>query len=499
MNYHVSPQVAATELLKRRKVRKSFTEWCILAGYKPATHHKLLIDRLEAVARGDIPRLAVFMPPGSAKSSYASVLFPPWLMQNCPGTSILAASHTTELAEKWGRRVRNLINEHSPSLGISISSDNQAAGRWALSTGAEYYAAGVGTGIAGFRARAGLIDDPIRSRQDADSELIRDRIWDWYINDFRTRLIPGAAEVLIQTRWHEDDLAGRALQHNTWEVLSLPAVAEPNDPLGRKVGEPLWNDDAYGYGQQLVDLRANTPARTWSALYQQRPAPEEGDYFREDWLRAYEDIPAKETLRIYGASDYAVTADGGDYTTHIVVGVDPDGRMYVLDLWRGQTASDQWIEAFCDLVIKWKPIEWAEETGQIKSGVGPFISRRQIERKALVYRRAFPTRGDKAIRAQAIRGRMALQGLYVPSKADWYADFRSELLSFPAGKHDDQVDALGLIGQLLDHVTSGRRPTEDKPKPRAPTFTAGPGGRVTSDMTVMQIIEAKMRKKARED
>jgi hypothetical protein len=139
------------------------------------------------------------------------------------------------LAEKWGRRVRNLVNEHSNTLGIGLAADNQAAGRWALTSGAEYYAAGVGTGIAGFRAKFGLIDDPIRSRQDADSELIRDRIWDWYINDFRTRLVPGAAEILIQTRWHEDDLAGRALQHHSnWHVISLPAIAEPDDQLGRE-------------------------------------------------------------------------------------------------------------------------------------------------------------------------------------------------------------------------------------------------------------------------
>lgn len=400
------------------------------------------------------------MPPGSAKSTYGSVLFPPWLMQSV-ATSVLAASHTTELAEKWGRRVRNLVNEHTNELGIAVAPDNMAAGRWALTNGAEYYAAGVGTGIAGFRAGLGLIDDPIRSRQDADSELIRDRIWDWYINDFRTRLIPGASQVLIQTRWHEDDLAGRALQHSDWHVISLPAEAEPNDPLGRKVGEWLWSDGAYGYGDQLAELKKNTPARTWSALYQQRPAPEEGDYFKSEWLKPYTTAPHKDTMRIYGGSDYAVTADGGDYTVHAVVGLDPEGRMYLLDLWRKQAASDVWIEGLCDLIKEWKPMAWAEETGQIKSGVGPFLERRMRERKAYTVREQFPTRGDKAIRAQSIRGRMALEGLYVPMNAPWYADFRSELLSFPAGKHDDQVDAIGLVGQLLDQMVVGAQP----PKP----------------------------------
>ena len=194
----------------------------------------------------------------------------------------------------------------------------------------------------------------------------------------------------------------------------------------------------------------------WAALYQQRPAPEEGDYFKAAWLKPYVTAPATDTLAIYGASDYAVTADGGDYTVHIVVGVDPDGHMYVLDLWRKQASSDEWVEAFCSLVKQWKPWEWGEEKGQIKAGVGPFLERMQRERQAYVYRREFPTRGDKAVRAQSIRGRMALDGLYVPQNAAWLPELRSELLSFNAGKHDDIVDALGLIGQLLDTISKGR-------------------------------------------
>jgi predicted phage terminase large subunit-like protein len=139
--------------------------------------------------------------------------------------------------------------------------------------------------------------------------------------------------------------------------------------------------------------------------------------------------------------------------------------MYLLDLWRKQAASDVWVEAFCDLVLKWKPIGWAEEQGQIKSGVGPFLEKRQRERRAYCVREQFPTRGDKAVRAQSIRGRMALEGIYVPIGADWYPALRSELLSFPAGKHDDQVDALGLVGQLLDQMQAGI-----KPKPTQPVF-----------------------------
>lgn len=468
----VSPQEAARALLQRRALRKSFTEWCRFCGYEPAAHHRLLIDRLERLARGEIPRLAIFMPPGSAKSTYASVLFPPWFLANYPQAALIAASHTSELAEKWGRRVRNLIAENSLVLGISLSPDSQAAGRWALNQGGEYYAAGVGVGIAGFRADLADIDDPIRSRQDADSETVRERIWEWYKSDLSTRLKPGARIVLTQTRWHEDDLAGRALAEmktggDRWEVLSLPAEAEDGDPLGRKPGEWLW-DDAYGYGDFLRHEKATQLPRNWSALYQQRPTPETGDYFKEEWLRPYDRAPARENLAVYGGSDYAVTADGGDYTVHAVIGVDPASNLYLLDLWRAQADSSAWVEAFCDLVVQWKPLGWAEEQGQIKSGVGPFLTKRQQERGAWVARQTFPTRGDKAVRAQSIRGRIALNGLYVPMRAPWYAALRSEMLSFPAGKHDDQVDALGLIGQLIDLMTAGRKPREERVVKRDP-------------------------------
>jgi predicted phage terminase large subunit-like protein len=471
MNLQVSRPEAAKELLNRRSIRRSLTDWCQYAGFEPARHHRLLIEKLEAISRGDSDRLAVFMPPGAAKSTYASILYAPWHYAQRPGDCIIAASHTAELAEKWGRRVRNLLSEHSRILGVGLAADSQAAGRWETDHGGEYFAAGVGGAIAGRRADLVVIDDPVRSREDADSELIRDKTWDWYKSDLYTRLKPGGRIILIQTRWHEDDLAGRLLEDmraggDKWEIVNLPALAEANDALGRKVGEPLW-PEWENLGELERKRRAVGP-RDWSALYQQRPAPEDGDYFKSAWLKPYDEVPALETLRIYGGSDYAVTADGGDYTVHVVVGLDPEGRMYVLDLWRKQSSSDEWIEAYCDLVLKWKPIGWAEETGQIRAGVGPYLDRRANERRAFVARDAFPTRGDKAVRAQSIRGRMAHLGLYVPHRSPWYADFRSELLSFPAGKHDDQVDALGLVGQLLDIMHVGQK-IADPEKPKNPS------------------------------
>lgn len=457
-------------MLYRRAVRNDLGEWCRFAlapqGFTPASHQIRLIERLEALERGDIPgnRLMVLMPPGSAKSTYASVLFPAWYMARHPDHAVIAASHTAELAERFGRRVRNLIAEHSETLGVSLSTDNAAAGRWETTKHGEYFAAGVGGSITGRRADLCIIDDPVKSRQDADSAIVSERAWDWWKADMFTRLKPGAKVVLIMTRWHEDDLGGRLLADmasggRPWEVLRLPMEAEENDPLGRAIGEPLWPE----WFTDDMRAEARRDSRTWSALYQQSPAPESGSYFLREWLLPVTAMPPRDSMRIYGASDYAVTSDGGDYTVHAVIGMDHDEKLWLLDLWRGQASSDVWVDAFCDLVRRWQPIAWAEEQGQIRAGIGPFLLRAMREKKAFVARQDFPTRGDKAVRAQSIRGRMAVDGLRIPAVAEWRAAFENELMTFPVGKHDDQVDALGLVGQLLDRMVAPSRPTPVMP------------------------------------
>jgi len=197
-------------------------------------------------------------------------------------------------------------------------------------------------------------------------------------------------------------------------------------------------------------------------------------------------------------SDYAVTSAGGDYTVHVVIGIDPAGRMWLLDMWRKQASSDVWVEAWCDLVKEYKPSQAAEETGQIKSGVGPFLTKRARERQVFTWRRDFPTRGDKAVRAQSIRGRMAMNGLMVPhtSIAPWMTDLRAELASFPAGKHDDIVDALGLVGQLLDLVSSGKA-AELQPRSTEANFIGIGNGTIQATMDIRQIVRKKEAKRNR--
>ena len=426
-----------------------------------ASLHRRIAAALERVERGEIDRLMLHLPPRHGKSELASKRFIAWCLGRHPDKAIIAASSTTELATSFGRDVRNIIRsaEYRSLFDTALAEDSTAKGRWNTQSGGQYYAIGVEKQVIGRGADIFLIDDPFSTMADAQSELQRNNVWEWYTGTVYNRLEPGGAIILINHRMHEDDLSGRILAQQAaggdrFEVIEFPAISEDSRALC---------PERYTL-EQLERIKANTLPRFWNALYQQSPAPDEGGYFKAAWLRPYTTPPDANTLRIYGGSDYAVTADGGDYTVHIVIGVDPSDRMYLLDLWRGLTDSSVWIDAFCDLVAMWKPIGWAEERGQIRSGVGPFLIRRMRERKTFVHREDFPTRGDKSIRAQSIRGRMALEGLYVPEKAPWYPDFEKELLSFPMGKHDDQVDALGLVGQLLDKMLAGKKRPPEKPK-----------------------------------
>jgi predicted phage terminase large subunit-like protein len=464
----ITPQQAAAELVLRIDAQRSLEKFIgiVSPDTVPARHHRLLIEKFEAVERGDIPRLMIMMPPGSAKSTYGSILFPPWYLGRNPKRSVIGASHAGELAERFGRRVRNLVgsSEFRRVFGYGLSGDNAAAGRWETERGGEYYAVGVDASVTGRRADLGIIDDPVKGRAEADSPSIRQRTIDWYKADFWPRLKPGGRIILITTRWHESDLAGWLLAEQEvggeqWEVLSLPAEAGLNDPLGRAPGELLWPE----WFTEAMFREAKRDVRNWSALYQQEPTPDSGNYFQAEWVRWYDEMPDIRTMQTYGASDYAVTSLGGDYTVHGVIGVDPADNIYVLDWWRQQTTSDAWIEAFLDLMEQWSPLMWAEEQGQILKSVGPFIQKRQMERRVYGYRKAYISSHDKETRAQAIRARMAMGKVYFPKRAAWATDLVSEMLRFPAGKNDDQVDVLSLVGRMLATLVRGDDIREAEP------------------------------------
>lgn len=451
---------------------------------EPAQHHDLLLDTLQDVANGLICNLMIFMPPGSAKSTYASVVFPTWYMGEFAGKNIIQTTYNSELAKKFGRKCRSIVrsNEYREIFQTSLTGDNAAVDNWSLLNTSTYMCGGILSGITGNRADGLIIDDPLKGREDADSKTIRDKIWDAYVDDLDTRIKPGGFRIIIMTRWHEDDLCGRILPEgykgetgwvksrtgDDWYVISLQAECEhDHDPLGRSKGEFLWTEwfPVEWWLQKKRD-KTTPSARSWNSLYQQRPSAEEGDYFKRDWIRWYDEAP--KHLRKYGASDYAVTEGGGDYTVHLVAGVCPDDNLYLLDLWRDQADSLVWVESFCELVIKHRPTQWAEEAGQIAKSMGSLLDKRQRELSAYCYRKSFTSAADKQARAQAIRGRMAQGKVYFPRNAPWIDAFISELMAFDAGKYDDQVDAYGLIGRMLGEMTKGREPA---PPPDTNQFT----------------------------
>ena len=455
MSLSVSPQAAAQELLYRRQARQSLPAFieALGLGYRFAAHHRRLMLELEAVERGEVLRLMLFLPPGSAKSTYASILFPPWFMGRNIAASVLGVSNTTELAERFSRRVRNIIGgaEYSRIFGFGVSPDSAAAGNWETQRGGEFFAAGMGAAIAGRRADLGLIDDPIKTRQEADSDRVRQTQWEWYLNDFITRLKPGARQILIQTRWHEDDLGGRILEREAhkWRVVKLPMLATANDPLGRAMGERLWPE---WFTQEMIDT-AKQDTRSWNALYQQDPVPDEGDYFKRDNFSEYDSLPG---LRIYAASDFAVTEGGGDFTEHGIFGVDANGNVYVLDWWRGQTKSDEWIERMCDLIQSHHPLIWFGEAGPIRRAIEPFLMKRMSDRGTHCRLEWLPSINDKVVRARAIQALASIKSIVWPKFAPWRAEIEKQLLQFPAGKYDDAVDVFSLIGRGLEHIATPR-------------------------------------------
>jgi hypothetical protein len=414
--------------------------------YQRAQHHEQIAAKLEAVERGEIDRLMIFMPPRHGKSELASKRFPAWCLGRKPDRQIIAASYNSDLANDFGRNVRNLVAE--PEFGqvfhgVTLAPDSQAANRMNTNHGGTYVAAGVGTAVTGRGAHIALIDDPFKDREEADSERRRELVWDWYRSTLYTRLMPGGAIVLIQTRWHEDDLAGRLLQQerDQWDVLELPALNAHGEALW-----PEWYDVP-----ALQRIKDTIGPREWSALYQQRPQPDEGTYFQRDWFQEWKELPP---LRLYGTSDYAVTDGAGDYTVHRIWGIDGNGDVYRVDGWRGQTASDEWIERF-------KPLAWFGEGGVIQKAIEPMLKRRMRERKVHCRLEWLPSVADKPTRARAFQAMAANGRVYFEPGADI-----GEHLVFPAGKNDDDVDNSSLIGRAIDQAHPAIIKPEATKKPR---------------------------------
>ena len=386
----------------------------------------------------------ILMPPGSAKSTYASVIFPAWWFTQHPRTSVIGASHSHSLAEHFSRRVRRLITSKQLWLGISVTSDQRAIDLWTTSEGGEYFCIGARGAITGRRADLVIIDDPIKSQADAESGRQRDHIWEWYKSDVTTRLKPGGRIILIMTRWHPDDLGGQLLEQARaeWRVVRLPAIAEPDDPLGRPVGTPLWPE--WEDSTALMRKRDLIGERAWSALFQQTPLPSGGGLFSIDRIAVVLVQSERDVEATVRAWDLAATGITGrndpDWTVGIKLSRDRTGRYLILDTARIRGTPRQVEELIVNTAQKDGPkviIAIPEDPGQAGKSQMSYLTRQL----AGFYVTSSRETGSKATRAMPLASQVEGGNISI-LRADWNRALLDEMREFPWGRKDDQVDAL---------------------------------------------------------
>lgn len=456
---------AARAELERRKAARDgllrFTEYT-MADYRAGPQNVLLCEKLDAVERGEIKRLIVSMPPRHGKSELTSKRFPAYYLGRHPTRQVMTASYGADLAQGFGRDVRNIVASQEfgrlfPEVGLA--KDSAAKDKWHTTKGGVYVAAGVGGALTGRGAHLALIDDPVKDRQDADSDTIRENVWDWYRSVLRTRLMPGGAIVLVLTRWHPDDLAGRLIDEmkagtgEQWEVLSLPALADsPLDPLGRTIGEPLW-PKAFGK-DALSQIEKAIGPREWSALFQQEPTPGEGNLFKTANIGVIDAAPIGG--RIVRRWDLAATKQIGTRDPDWTVGVKMlrtlEDRYVVLDVCRLRGAPEEVERAIINTAAqdgRGVEIVLPEDPGQAGKSQVAYMTQKLAGYTVFSVRET----GDKATRAAPFASQVNVGNVSMV-RAPWNAALIEEMRQFPAGSHDDQVDAgSGAFEALAPQVT----------------------------------------------
>jgi predicted phage terminase large subunit-like protein len=441
--------------------------------YQPQKFHRVIGAALEEVEARNFRRLMINVGPRFGKTTLASAMFPAWYIGRHPDQSIIVATYNEHYSWDLGRKIQDIMRlpQYAQVFpGLEIKKRAEAVNRIETTKGGVIFMVGRGSAITGRGAHVILLDDPIKDRKEADSQLIRDSLWTWYTQVLRTRLMSKTgAVVIIQTRWTEDDLVGRLIdpmnayysveEARLWKKIDLPALAEEDDVLGRAPGEALWPerfDEAF-----LEEIRVSDP-RGFAALYQGRPAPREGAFFKSPDLAIYNsmrDLPAQDSMRFYGASDHAVSMDQkADKTCLMIVGVDMADHLWVMPdvVWLRLDAAGA-IEGMIALMQKYKPQFWWAEKGQITRSLGPFLRKRMLEKRVFCAMDEINPSQDKQQRAQAIQARSAMQMVHFPGFTRWWPAAQDQVLKFPHGSKDDFVDTLALIGLGLAKMRPRQR------------------------------------------
>jgi predicted phage terminase large subunit-like protein len=434
---------------------------------------RLIDQALVALADGDTPEnaLLVTIPPQEAKSTTIVRRFPEWLLDNDPACRIAIASYELDTAVRWGRDIRQDIQQSDGKLDIPFRPDATAMARWETPQGGGVYCVGVGGPLTGRAVDVLLVDDPVKDRAEAESAKIRQNIWDWWESVALTRLAPGARTVLVMTRWHEDDLAGRILSRPSplkWRVLKIPAIAEAADPLGRRPGEELVSVRGREAGY-FLNLRATMSPYTFSSIYQQSPTAAEGNFFRRATFRYWRPAVSWSDGRVrldlegrivtlpdcwrFGTVDVAASVKtSADYTVISMWAVSPDGDLILLDRARQQVAEHDHFALAQGLFDSWGECQLYVERHFFATTLVTDAQAANIPVAEVV------ADTDKVTRAIPAAGRVHAGRVWFPAEASWLDEWTDELASFPNGTHDDQVDTLSYAARVQSAEWTPPRP-----------------------------------------
>ena len=405
-------------------------------------HHKIIAEKLERVAKGELKRLIINMAPRHTKSEFASFLFPAWMMGRNPSMKIIQATHTTELAVNFGRKTKNLIdNEEYKEVfpDVKLAADSKASGRWDTSSGGMYYAVGVGSNLAGRGGDLVVIDDP-HSEQTAMSAKGFDDAWDWYTGGPRQRLQPGGSIVLVQTRWSEKDMTGQLIRAmakdplaDQWEIVELPAIFED--------GKPCWPE--FWSLEDLTAVRASIPPSKWNAQYQQNPTGEENAIIPREWWNKWEQEQVPQLQYVIQSYDTAFskreTSDFSAITTWgVFYPVEGEGpNLILLDSKKGRWDFPELKEIALELYSFWEPDSVIVEA---KASGMPLTQ--EMRQTGIPVINFTPSRGnDKVSRVHAVSPLFEAGMVWAPDKT-FAEELIEEVAAFPNGEYDDLVDSM---------------------------------------------------------